>query len=104
MLSNGEPLEIKSDLSFESKQSERHIVGAAGQLPPRENLRKFIEMGADLVAFSGGKAIKGPQSSGILCGKQKPNAICSCASNNLLFIYYEGSKFTYDLIYVILIL
>ena len=46
------------------------IVDAAGQLPPRENLRKFIEMGADLVAFSGGKAIKGPQSSGILCGKK----------------------------------
>lgn len=46
------------------------IVDAAGQLPPAENLKKFISYGADLVAFSGGKAIGGPQSSGILCGRK----------------------------------
>jgi L-seryl-tRNA(Ser) seleniumtransferase len=46
------------------------IVDAAGQLPPIENLRRFIDDGADLVAFSGGKAIRGPQSSGILCGRR----------------------------------
>ena len=46
------------------------IVDAAGQLPPADNLRKFISQGADLVAFSGGKAIGGPQSSGILCGRR----------------------------------
>lgn len=46
------------------------IVDAAGQLPPRSNLRHFISLGADLVAFSGGKAIGGPQSSGILCGRR----------------------------------
>ena len=46
------------------------IVDAAGQLPPADNLRKFIAQGADLVAFSGGKAIGGPQSSGILCGRR----------------------------------
>ncbi len=34
-----------------------------------DNLRRFIAEGADLVAFSGGKAIGGPQSSGILCGR-----------------------------------
>ena len=45
------------------------IVDAAAQLPPVENLRKFISMGADLVTFSGGKAICGPQSTGILCGQ-----------------------------------
>jgi D-glucosaminate-6-phosphate ammonia-lyase len=45
------------------------IVDAAAQLPPRENLRRFIESGADLVAFSGGKAIGGPQASGILAGR-----------------------------------
>jgi D-glucosaminate-6-phosphate ammonia-lyase len=47
------------------------LVDAAGQLPPASNLRKFTEMGADLVAFSGGKAIRGPQSSGILCGRSE---------------------------------
>ena len=46
------------------------IVDAAGQLPPRSNLQTFIAQGADLVAFSGGKAIGGPQSSGILCGRR----------------------------------
>jgi D-glucosaminate-6-phosphate ammonia-lyase len=45
------------------------LVDAAAQLPPRENLRRFLDEGADLVAFSGGKAIGGPQASGILCGR-----------------------------------
>jgi D-glucosaminate-6-phosphate ammonia-lyase len=46
------------------------IVDAAGQLPPAENLKRFIAEGADLVAFSGGKAIGGPQASGILVGRR----------------------------------
>ncbi len=44
------------------------LVDAAAQLPPAGNLRRFLAAGADLVAFSGGKAIGGPQGSGILCG------------------------------------
>jgi L-seryl-tRNA(Ser) seleniumtransferase len=47
------------------------IVDAAAALPPRENLRRFVAEGADLVAFSGGKAIRGPQSTGILCGRRE---------------------------------
>jgi L-seryl-tRNA(Ser) seleniumtransferase len=46
------------------------IVDAAAQLPPRRNLKTFIEAGADLVVFSGGKAIGGPQSTGILAGRR----------------------------------
>ena len=46
------------------------IVDAAGQLPPASNLKRFIAEGADLVAFSGGKAIGGPQASGILAGRR----------------------------------
>jgi L-seryl-tRNA(Ser) seleniumtransferase len=46
------------------------IVDAAAQLPPAANLRRFLADGADLVAFSGGKAIGGPQSSGILAGRR----------------------------------
>ena len=45
------------------------IVDAAAELPPRANLSKFHKMGADMVAFSGGKGIGGPQSSGLLSGK-----------------------------------
>ncbi|HEY4251181.1 MAG TPA: hypothetical protein VGM87_08270 [Roseomonas sp.] len=46
------------------------IVDAAAQLPPASNLRRFIAEGADLVCFSGGKAIGGPQASGILAGRR----------------------------------
>ncbi len=45
------------------------LVDAASQLPPIANLRRFIDAESDLVAFSGGKAIRGPQSSGVLCGR-----------------------------------
>lgn len=46
------------------------LVDAAGELPPRSRLRELIASGADLVAFSGGKAIRGPQATGILCGRR----------------------------------
>ncbi len=47
------------------------IVDAANQVPPVRNLRRFIEDGADLVAMSGGKAFRGPQSTGFLCGRRE---------------------------------
>ena len=46
------------------------IVDAAAMLPPIENLTRYISMGADLVSFSGGKGVLGPQSTGILCGRK----------------------------------
>ena len=46
------------------------IVDAAAELPPLENLTKFTDMGADMVAFSGGKGVRGPQSTGMLVGKK----------------------------------
>ena len=46
------------------------IVDAASMLPPRENLTKFLRLGADLVSLSGGKGIRGPQSTGILAGRR----------------------------------
>ena len=47
------------------------VVDAAAQLPPRGNLRRFVELGADLVVFSGGKALQGPQSTGMLIGRRE---------------------------------
>ena len=44
------------------------IVDAAAMLPPVENLTRYIAAGADMVSFSGGKGVMGPQSTGILCG------------------------------------
>ena len=45
------------------------LVDAAAMLPPANNLKRFIAEGADLVTFSGGKGLMGPQSSGILAGR-----------------------------------
>ena len=47
------------------------IVDAAAQNPPAENLWKFTGMGADLVIFSGGKTMRGPQDSGLIVGKKE---------------------------------
>jgi L-seryl-tRNA(Ser) seleniumtransferase len=55
------------------------IVDAAAELPPVRNLRYFNELGADLVVFSGGKDIEGPQSSGLILGRQ--DLIEACALN-----------------------
>ncbi len=45
------------------------LVDAASTLPPRDHLRKFIREGADMVIYSGGKGVRGPQGTGILCGR-----------------------------------
>ena len=46
------------------------LVDAAAELPPRSNLLSIPATGADLVSFSGGKGIRGPQATGILCGRR----------------------------------
>jgi L-seryl-tRNA(Ser) seleniumtransferase len=43
----------------------------AADVPPVENLWKYTDMGFDLVTFSGGKGLRGPQSGGLLTGKKK---------------------------------
>jgi len=43
---------------------------AAADVPPVENLWKYTRMGFDLVAFSGGKGLRGPQSAGLLLGRK----------------------------------
>ena len=45
------------------------IVDAASMLPPRANLYRYLRAGADMVVYSGGKGIRGPQGSGILVGR-----------------------------------
>jgi len=44
---------------------------AAAELPPATNLSSIVREGFDLVGFSGGKGIRGPQSSGLLLGRKE---------------------------------
>ena len=53
---------------------------AAAELPPHDNLWKIIEEGFDLVAFSGGKGLRGPQASGLLVGRK--DLVEAAALNN----------------------
>lgn len=56
------------------------IVDAAANLPPVNNLWRYTkDLGAALVAFSGGKTLKGPQGSGLLLGKEKYINYCRSA-------------------------
>jgi L-seryl-tRNA(Ser) seleniumtransferase len=52
------------------KHSIPTLNDAAADVPPVENLWKYTAMGFDLVAFSGGKGIRGPQSAGLLLGRK----------------------------------
>jgi len=58
------------------------IVDASARVPPIDNLFKFINAGASMVAYSGGKGIRGPQNTGFILGKKyyldlaKRNLIC----------------------------
>ncbi|MCH7907462.1 MAG: aminotransferase class V-fold PLP-dependent enzyme [Chloroflexi bacterium] len=44
------------------------ICDAASMVPPRGNLTRYLDEGADIVSFSGGKGMRGPQSTGLLVG------------------------------------
>lgn len=47
------------------------IIDGAMFVPPLDRLHAFFEAGADLVAVSGGKGFRGPQASGLLCGRSE---------------------------------
>ena len=53
---------------------KKHLIptfnDAAADVPPTENLSKFLRMGFDLVTFSGGKGMRGPQNAGLLLGRK----------------------------------
>lgn len=46
------------------------LLDAAADVPPVERLSEYIKMGFDMVAFSGGKAIMGPNDTGLLLGRK----------------------------------
>ena len=64
--------QIKSD-EWVRVAKERDVVSfndAAADVPPREHLSRYVRQGFDLVAFSGGKGLRGPQCSGLLLGRK----------------------------------
>jgi L-seryl-tRNA(Ser) seleniumtransferase len=46
------------------------IVDASAEVPPIENLTMPVKAGADMVTYSGGKGIAGPQNAGLLAGRR----------------------------------
>lgn len=57
-------------LELAKKHQIPTMIDMAADVPPKENLWKFNDMGFDLVCVSGGKLMRGPQSAGILSGKK----------------------------------
>lgn len=64
-------LSLKETIEIAHGKGVPVIVDAAAELPPKANLRDLAARGADLVAFSGGKDIRGPQASGLLVGRKR---------------------------------
>lgn len=67
---------LKQPLSFFEVVEIAHsrgvpvIVDGSAEVPPIQNLTRYIAEGADMVTYSGGKGIRGPQNSGLLAGKR----------------------------------
>jgi len=66
----GHKVELDEMISVAHAAKLPLILDSAAEVPPAANLKKFVSMGADLVAFSGGKNLRGPQCSGLLMGRK----------------------------------
>ena len=60
---------LKEIVGIGKKHNVPVIVDAAAEVPPISNLRDIVATGADLVAFSGGKDIRGPNDAGFIMGR-----------------------------------
>ena len=68
--SRGSTVSLPDIVRIANKYDIPVVVDAASGVLPRSNITKYTAQGADLVAISGGKQIKGPNDTGILCGRR----------------------------------
>jgi L-seryl-tRNA(Ser) seleniumtransferase len=65
----GGNLRVEDVVAIASEHGVPVLVDNSNNLPPKRHLWRYVEAGAALVTYSGGKGIRGPQGSGILAGR-----------------------------------
>jgi L-seryl-tRNA(Ser) seleniumtransferase len=80
-------------VAIAKKHNVPTLIDAAADVPPVDNLWRYTKLGFDLVGFSGGKGLRGPQSAGLLLGRKdliaaaklsaSPNGDTLCRSNKV---------------------
>jgi D-glucosaminate-6-phosphate ammonia-lyase len=65
-----EPISLEECVAVGKRAGFPVLVDVANMLPPWENIRRVAAAGAELIAVSGGKHMRGPQCSGILAGRK----------------------------------
>ena len=72
-------LQIEDYAALSRESGVPLVADAASECPPMSTLTRFCREGADLVIFSGGKSLLGPQSTGLVVGRR--DLIAACAAN-----------------------
>ena len=63
------PLDFEQVVQIAHRHDIPVVVDAASTLPPKHHITRWLDAGADLAIYSGGKGIRGPQDSGLLAGR-----------------------------------
>ncbi len=69
--SDGGKIQHEEWVALGKKHGIPTMIDIAADVPPVSNLWRFNDMGFDVVVISGGKALRGPQSAGLLMGKKE---------------------------------
>ena len=64
------PVPLAECVAIAKKAGVPVLIDAANLLPSWDNIPRVAATGVDLIAFSGGKHIRGPQSTGVLAGRK----------------------------------
>lgn len=77
----GESLPLPEAAAIAHEAGVPLIVDAAAQVPPVEHFTRYLKEGSDLVTFSGGKAVRGPQPTGLILGRADLIEACRLNDN-----------------------